>query len=59
MVHVGDRRPTILYQESKSSRAVKEEQNFEATLSPEQLQMLEDENRSLLEGFQGTMEQIK
>ena len=59
MVHAADRRSATLQQESKPSRAVKEEEIFESTLSQEQLQMLEEENQSLLEGFQGTMEQIK
>jgi len=59
MVHVSEKRPTTFHQESKPSRAVREEEIFESTLSQEQLQMLEQENQSLLEGFQGTMEQIK
>jgi len=59
MIHVSDRRPTTFQQESKPSRAIREEEIFESTLSQEQLQMLEEENQSLLEGFQGTMEQIR
>jgi hypothetical protein len=46
----------------QSSRAIKEvkaEQQFESTLSQEQLQMLEQENHSMIEGFEQTLDQIK
>jgi len=46
-------------QPSKPSKELREEQNFESTLSQEQLQSLEEENNSLLEGFERTMDQIK
>ena len=41
------------------SRSLKEEQEFESALSSEQLQMLEEENKSLLEGFEQMLNQIK
>ena len=44
---------------SKISKEIEAEQRFESTLSEEQLQALEEENTSLLEGFERTMDQIK
>ena len=41
------------------SKEVEAEQQFGATLSQEQLQVLEQENNSLLEGFERTLDQIK
>lgn len=49
----------VTLQQRQPLRAVRDEEVFESTLSLEQLQMLEEENQSLLEGFQGSMEQIK
>jgi hypothetical protein len=44
---------------STSRKEVEAEERFEATLSQEQLQQLEQENNSLLEGFEKTLDQIK
>lgn len=41
------------------SKEVQAEQQFESTLSQEQLQALERENNSLLEGFEQTLNQLK
>ena len=42
-----------------SRKEVEAEEKFEATLSQEQLQALEQENNSMLEGFERTLDQIK
>jgi hypothetical protein len=44
---------------SRTSKAMEAEQQFESSLSQEQLQALEQENNSLLEGFERTLDQIK
>jgi syntaxin 18 len=44
---------------SWSSKEIKAEQQFESTLSQEQLQVLEQENHSMLEGFEKKLDQIK
>lgn len=44
---------------SRTSKAIQAEQQFESSLSQEQLQTLEQENNSLLEGFERTLDQIK
>ena len=41
------------------SKEIEAEQQFESTLSQEQLQVLEQENNSLFEGFERTFDQIK
>lgn len=43
----------------KVSKVYEKEEEFEATLSREQLQVLEKENNSLLEGFEQMLDQIK
>jgi hypothetical protein len=43
----------------KVSREYEKEEEFEATLSKEQLQVLEQENNSLLEGFEQMLDKIK
>jgi syntaxin 18 len=45
--------------QSRATKEVKAEQQFESTLSQEQLQMLEQENHSMIEGFEQTLDQIK
>jgi len=40
-------------------KEVEAEEKFESTLSQEQLQALEEENTSMLEGFERTLDQIK
>lgn len=49
---------TTISQASRS-KEVEAERQFESTLSEEQLQVLEEENNSLLEGFERTLDQIK
>jgi hypothetical protein len=44
---------------SRASKAFEVEKQFESTLSQEQLQVLEQENNSMLEGFERTLDQIK
>ena len=44
---------------AKVSKIYEKEEEFEATLSKEQLQVLEKENNSLLEGFEQMLDQIK
>ena len=44
---------------AKVSQVYEKEEEFEATLSKEQLQVLEKENNSLLEGFEQMLDQIK
>jgi len=44
---------------SRASKAIEVEKQFESTLSQEQLQVLEQENNSMLEGFERTLDQIK
>jgi len=44
---------------AKGSKLYEKEEEFEATLSKEQLQVLEQENNSLLEGFEQMLDQIK
>ena len=44
---------------AKVSKVYEKEAEFEATLSKEQLQVLEQENNSLLEGFEQMLDQIK
>ena len=41
------------------NREIEAERQFESTLSEQQLQVLEQENNSMLEGFERTMDQIK
>ena len=41
------------------NKEIEAEQRFESTLSPQQLQVLEEENNSMLEGFERTLDQIK
>lgn len=41
------------------NREIEAERQFESTLSEQQLQILEQENNSMLEGFERTMDQIK
>jgi hypothetical protein len=41
------------------NKEIEAEQQFESTLSQQQLQLLEEENNSLLEGFEKTLDQIK
>jgi syntaxin 18 len=48
-----------LSQTPRMSKQLVEEQQFESTLTQEQLQSLEEENTSLLEGFERTLDQIK
>jgi hypothetical protein len=45
--------------QTSRSKEVEAERQFESTLSEEQLQVLEQENNSLLEGFEKTLDQIK
>jgi hypothetical protein len=45
--------------QSSRKKEVEAEEKFESTLSQEQLQVLEEENNSLLEGFERTLDQIK
>ena len=44
---------------ARVSKVYEKEEEFEATLSKEQLQVLEKENNSLLEGFEQMLDQIK
>lgn len=44
---------------AKVAREYEKEEEFEATLSKEQLQVLEQENNSLLEGFEQMLDKIK
>ena len=41
------------------NKEIEAERQFESTLSEQQLQVLEQENNSMLEGFERTMDQIK
>ena len=41
------------------NREIEDKRQFESTLSEQQLQVLEQENNSMLEGFERTMDQIK
>lgn len=45
--------------QSSRKKEVEAEEKFESTLSQEQLQALEEENNSLLEGFERSLDQIK
>jgi syntaxin 18 len=45
--------------QSSRKKEAEAEEKFESTLSQEQLQALEEENNSLLEGFERTLDQIK
>jgi len=46
-------------QSSVRKREVEAERQLESTLSEQQLQVLELENNSMLEGFERTLDQIK
>ena len=45
--------------QTSRNKEIEAEQQFESTLSQQQLQLLEEENNSLLEGFEKTLDQIK
>ena len=45
--------------QTSRKKEVEAEEKFESTLSQEQLQALEEENTSMLEGFERTLDQIK
>lgn len=45
--------------QTSRNKEAEEEKRFEASLSQEQLQVLEEENNSMLEGFERTLDQIK
>jgi len=45
--------------QTSRKKEVEAEEKFELTLSQEQLQALEEENTSMLEGFERTLDQIK
>ena len=44
---------------SKRNKEIEAERQLESTLSVQQLQVLEQENNSMLEGFERTLDQIK
>lgn len=54
-------RPPRFKQDKVSVRKkeIEAERQLESTLSEQQLQVLEQENNSMLEGFQGTLDQIQ
>jgi hypothetical protein len=45
--------------QSSRKKEIEAEEKFESTLSEEQLQALEEENNSLVEGFERTLDEIK
>ena len=59
MVNRPPRLRTMGATQTSRNKEVEAEQRFEATLSQEQLQVLEEENNSLLEGFERSLDQIK
>jgi hypothetical protein len=44
---------------SVRKKEIEAERQLESTLSEQQLQVLEQENNSMLEGFEGTLDQIQ
>ena len=55
-------KPTRMSKTTATTATTKQamrEQEFESSLSQEQLQLLEQENNSLLEGYESTLDQIK
>jgi syntaxin 18 len=59
MVNRPPRYKTMNSTQTSRSKEIEAEQKFESTLSQEQLQVLEEENNSLLDEFERTLDQIK